>query len=197
MEGYPDTFSSLFSIRAFLIDVLERDIPDLRVFLNPVLLHHEKEEIAGLDHYLRIEITQGEINWEQPVDVSFRLWATRGFDPTLLWLQKTPYKLIKTCMNEKTNPGVNMIALFDYDALLGASALNAFYQSGTIPGNLLSTVEKRFPDVQYCTVRGFQIGLKALPSNYAPRFDYGTVPMSANWTMTFKYFEPGHQKAIR
>lgn len=197
MHTLPETFSVLFSIRAFLIDILEKEVNGLRLFLNPILLPHEKEEMAGLDHYLRIEVTEGEINWEQPLDVSFRLWATVEFDPTTLWLQKTPYRIIQLLMNTKTDPGINMIALMDYDKLVGRAAIDAFYTQGTIPANLETIVQKRPPEVLYYLTRGMRTGLKLLPSNYAPNFDYDTVPMSASWTMTFKYFEPSHQKALR
>lgn len=193
----PETFTVLFSIRAFLIDILQQEMSGLRVFLNPMLLPHEEEEITSLDHYLHIEITEGEINWEQPFDVSFRLWAKKSFDSTLTWLQKAPYKIIQACMNTKTDTDINMIALLDFDSLIGESAIQDFYTDGTLPPTLLATVQKRYPDVPYHMEGTMRVGLKALPSDYAPKFDFETIPMSATWVMTFKYFEPLHQKAVR
>lgn len=196
-----ETFSVLFSIRAFLIDVLAQEMAGLRCYLNPILLPHEKEEMQTLTRYLRITITEGEINWEQPFDVAFHLWQRYEFDPSTLWLQKTTKRLIQAIINTRTDTTINMIALYDFDTVFSESDLNTFYQTGVLPSNLLTTVQKRNPDIPYrtITVEGetLQIGLKALPTTTGPRYDYDTVPMNASWNMTFKYFEPNHQKAVR
>lgn len=192
-----EAFSVILSIRAFLKDVLDRDYDGLNVYTNNILTLTEREEITSLSRYLRIETTPAEIHYLQPFDVSFRLWATPAADPTTLWLQRTPYNIIQTVLNEKTHVGINMIALYDYDSLIGESAVKTFYQSGTLPSNLLTIAQKRFPDVPFYVRNGLTIGLKALPVPFAPEFDFESVPMYATFNMMFRYFEPLHQKAIR
>jgi hypothetical protein len=194
---FPETFSILCSLRIFLVETIAGAIGDIPVFLNPILLPHEKERLPSLSHYLRVEVTPGEVNWEQPVDVSFRLWMQPEFDPSLLWLLRTPYHIIQKCLERKTDPALNMIAVYDFDRLVGEAALKAFYEQGIVPSTLPQLLTKRFPDVSYYERRGLRIGLKALANKSSPRFDYDTLPLSATWVMTFRYFEPAHQNVTQ
>lgn len=197
MSQSTETFSVILSIHAFLKDILDRDYSGLNVFTNHLLTLAERERIASLTRYLRIETTPGEIHYDQPFDISFRLWATPDADPTTFWLEKAPYQIMQSCLNEKTNVGLNMVALYDYDALVGQAAIDTFYQNGTIPTILNTIAQKRFPDVLMYVRNGRQIGLKPLPTAFAPEFDFQSYPMYASWNMEFRYFEPRHQKAVR
>lgn len=184
-----DVFNSRFSIYRFLKEALADLCPGLDIFLNTVPRPHEEQRMRESERYLVIDVRHGELRYDQPVDVSLALYVTPSADPTTLWMQHFPDQLAQLCLQRRTSADGAMIALYDYDAACGDSAVTAFLRTGVLPVNFLSVLESTHQEVTY---NGRDIGLKALPSSRTPVFEFGGSPYRAIWHLEFAYFHPGH-----
>jgi hypothetical protein len=185
-----ETFNIHFSILKFLKSVAAEF--DLHVFLNQKLTAAEEELLQTLDRWLIITLDEDDTDILQPVFVKLALFATAETDPTTLWLKRTPHQFNAYCLQRKTHPTLNLIAIYDYDTYVGATALETFRKTAEIPATLLDALALDPPTIGYYEPCNQHVGLQILTQTAPNAPDVDDIPYKSTWRITFRYFQPEH-----
>jgi hypothetical protein len=88
------------------------------------------------------------------------------------------------------DPLQNLIAIYDYDTLAGASALDTFRKTGAYPTNILDILND--PSVTQYEPQNQRVGFMTLEVTSPDKVDMMDTPYKATWSATFQYFEPNN-----
>lgn len=187
-----EVFNARFSIIKFVQDQICTPY-SLPLFCSDPKLPAEEAAMSTLDHFLYLEITEGEYAIVQQLDVVFALYQLPEFDPSANWLRRMQRQIEHICVQTKTDFGQNLIALYDYDTLIGASAIQTFLTTGAFPANIQTILATQPPVLRPYLPNGIPSGLCVVPDRRAPVFKIEqNTPYECVWHTTFKFHAATH-----
>jgi hypothetical protein len=186
-----DVFNSRFSIIKFITDTIATPY-SLALFCNDPKLPRDEQAMADADHYLYLELYESEYEIIQPYDIILSLYATPAFDPTANWLRRMGYVITHLIVQTKSDATLNLVAMYDYDTLIGASNITTFLTTGAYPSNIVTLLATQPPTLTKYTPSDIDVGFLVVPDRRAPVIRTDTTPYEMTWHMTFKFHEPLH-----
>lgn len=188
MATYP---TPLFTVRWSVVRYLKESVaaldPTLPVIVNRRLTPGEEAFVAASPRHLLVNVTTGAIAPLTPVEVTCSLCAAPSADPSGAWLDAFASALTAYCRTYHSDAANHLIAMYDFDAVCGASARATFLQTGQLPNDFDAIVSRTSAALPPYEVAGQRIGLQWERST-APKLDLHTQPWRCTWGMTLRYY---------